>query len=369
MNNTFSILLIGVGGAGATIARGVNRAFGGNLRYFLADTDATTGASGDPFLLLGGNRLSGRGSGGDMVSARLAAAESTSAINEFLGGVSVAVIVCSLGGGTGSGATLEIVQRLESLSITTIVIATTPFAFEGADKNRLAQGIMPIIQDASSCAFFMPMDKLVGDVDNMQGAFRQALDSIASAVTLFWRLVEKPGYIRLDTEKLRKLVIKAGRGRFATVTAQGANRSAEILDSLSRSPLLTDGKGPVRTVLLGILAGEDLRLSEVGRIAEGVQSAFCARDCRFEVATVNDEETFSGRLSVTLMMFEDGAGAGSAPAAAAPGPSRKSPRKNRDPLAQGPRDRGRFNNVEHTIWNNRDLDVPTFIRQGITIEQ
>ena len=58
------------------MARGVSRAYGDPLRYLLADTDATSGSAGDPFILLGGGRLAGRVSGGDTVAAQMAAAHS-----------------------------------------------------------------------------------------------------------------------------------------------------------------------------------------------------------------------------------------------------------------------------------------------------
>ena len=107
MNGESSMILIGIGTAGAGIARGVSRAFGGGMRFVLADTDASTGESGGPFTLLGGDRLSGRGTGGDIVAGRLAAESSIKMLDEHLDGVRLAVIVTALGGGTGGGATLE----------------------------------------------------------------------------------------------------------------------------------------------------------------------------------------------------------------------------------------------------------------------
>ena len=78
--NASPILLIGIGGAGASIARGINRASGDGVRYVLADTDATTGSTDAPFVLLGGDRLSGHGAGGDVAQAKLAAEDSLQAI-------------------------------------------------------------------------------------------------------------------------------------------------------------------------------------------------------------------------------------------------------------------------------------------------
>ena len=364
MNDSSPLLLIGIGTAGSAIARGVSRAFGESLRYVLADTDATSGEAGGPFTLLGGDRLSGRGAGGDIVAGRLAVEDSVRTLDAHLEGVRLAVIVTALGGGTGGGGTLETAKHLTTRGIPTIVFATTPFTFEGADRQRNARGVMGMIEDAASATFFLPLDKLIGDTDNMDEALRRAVDTVASGVTLFWRLVERPGYIRLDTERLRHILSGAGRGRFATVTVQGPDRAQEAVDRLMRAELLATSSGPVRAMLCGVLAGNDLLLSEVGTIADGVRNAFGG--LTFDLATVNDEETFSGRISVVVMLFES---ASRPDEAARPGSVISGrARKPRNVLGTGPTGRGRFQNAEPTIWNGEDLDIPTFIRRNISLD-
>ncbi|MBQ2625331.1 MAG: hypothetical protein IJG18_09585 [Kiritimatiellae bacterium] len=367
MSDSSSMMLIGIGGGGSAIARGVRRAFGEGLRFLTIDTDAATAADGDEFLLIGGDRLSGRGSGGDVVAARLAAEDSIDSLDPEMEGVRLAVIVTSLGGGTGGGATLETVKRLDSLGIPSIVFATTPFTFEGEDRQRSARGVMAMIEEAAGATFFVPLDKLVGNAERFDDAMRRAVDTMASAVTLFWRLVEKPGYLRLDAERIRHLVAKAGRGRFAAVSSQGPERARDIGDMLTRAPLLTTGSGPVRAILCGVLAGDDLRLSEIGTISESVRSAFGNQATSFELATVNDEDTFSGRISTVLLLFEANTKDDSGES---PGGVIANKRKKRvsKPLGVGPQGRGRFNNAEPTIWNNEDLDIPTFLRRGINLD-
>jgi len=286
VNDNSPMLLLGIGTAGASIARGVNRAFGDGLRHVLLDTDAVSGQSAAPFVLLGGDRLSGRGAGGDVVAGRLAAESSVKSLDEHLEGVRLAVIATALGGGTGGGATLETAKYLSAHGIPTIVFATTPFTFEGEDRQRNARGVMTMIEDLASATFFLPLDKLICNVDNMDEALKRAVDTLASGITLFWRLVEKPGYIRLDTERLRHILSGAGRGRFTTVTAQGPNRAKDVLDQLMRSELLATSSGPVRASLCGVLAGNDLLLSEVGTVADGVRNSFGGLS--FDLATVND---------------------------------------------------------------------------------
>ena len=286
-------------------------------------------------------------------------------LDEHLDGVRLAVIVTALGGGTGGGATLEAAKHLSSRGIPSVVFATTPFIFEGEDRQRNARGIMSMIEDAANATFFLPLDKLVADTDNMNDAMRRAVDTVASGVTLFWRLVERPGYIRLDAERLRHILSGAGRGRFATVTAQGPGRAAEIVDRLIRSEMLATSSGPVRSTLCGVLAGDDLLLSEVGKIADGVKSAFAG--LTFDLATVNDESTFSGRISVVLMLFESAAKADddARPGGVMGGGKRRRPK---GALSVGPTGRGRFKNAEPTIWNGEDLDIPTFIRKNLNLD-
>ena len=366
MKSESSMLLVGVGTAGCSIARGIGRAFGEDLRCVLVDTDAASGEAGENFLLIGGDRLSGRGAGGSIVDGRLAAEVSIKAIDEHLEDVRLAVVVTALGGGTGGGATLETVKHLAERGIPSVVFATTPFTFEGEDRQRNSRGVMTMIEEVANATFFLPLDKLIGDTDNMADALRRAVDTVASGVTLFWRLVEKPGYIRLDTERLRHLLAGAGRGRFASVTTQGPARAAEAVDRLIRSEMLATSSGPISSVLLGILAGDDLLLSEVGAIADGVRGAFGGLS--FDLATVNDEATFSGRLSVVVMLFEAGA---RAEGDSAPGSVMGSNRRRRHPkgvLGVGPSGRGRFKNAEPTIWRDEDLDIPTFIRKNLTLD-
>lgn len=359
-----SIILIGTGSAGCAMARGVRRSFGEGLRYLLTDTDAQSGTGDGTFVLLGGDRLSGRGAGGDMVAARLAAEESVGALDEHLNDVRLAVIVTGLGGGTGSGVTVEIARHLSGLGIRVIVFATIPFAFEGDERLRTARGVMKLTEEAANATFFLPLDKLVAGEDNMTMAMQRAVDTVASGVTLFWRFVEKPGYINIDVEHICQIVGNAGRGRFATVTVQGNDRATEAADLLVRSELLAAATAPVREMLCGVLAGEDLRLSEIATVTNGIRSAF-GENLAFTLGTVNDEATFCGRMSVVVMLFEGGSGT----AEESQGKPRRQPHSRaRNPLVSGAGAHGRFSNAESTEWHGENLDIPTFLRRNISLD-
>lgn len=369
MSATTPLLLIGVGTAGCAMAQKVRLSFGDSIRLLLTDTDAETGNTDSPFVLLGGDRLSGRGTGGNDVNGRMAAEDSLHTLDTALQGVRIAVVLTALGGGTGTGSTIEIVKYLHSRALTVPVFATLPFKMEGEERSRRARGALPLIAENANGAFFIPLDKLVQGEDNMGNALRRAIETLSSGIALFWRLLEKPGYIRLGTEQLHHLVENAGRSRFATFSAAGPNRVSEILNNLSHSPLLAEGTGSLQAVLLGVLAGDDLRLSECAALAKGVQ-ALTGEAVPFTLATVNDEETFAGQLSIVVLFFESRI---SAPTDDKSGKNtHRATRRNLKTgniLAIGPHiNGGRFSNTEATYYNNENLDTPTYIRKNILIE-
>jgi cell division protein FtsZ len=281
------------------------------LRALTIDTDAATGTSSDvPFVLFGGDRLAGRGAGGLAAEARAAFLDKPDVLDQYLDGVRTAVIVTALGGGTGSGATTEIIKHLSDHGITSIVFATKPFTFEGEERIASAMTALGTIEDAADATVPLPMDALVSDApsDNMKEALQRATDTLSTALTLFWRILEKPGYISLDAERLRNAISSSGKARFVTATAFGPDRAEDVLRNLASSKLFTTGTAPapIKSIFMGILAGDDLRLSEVARVADGCKTAF-GRKASFQLGTVNDESTFSGRLTVAVLLFEESA--------------------------------------------------------------
>ena len=366
---TSSLLLLGVGGTGATTVRGVRRAYGAELRALIVDSDASSGNTSDlPFVLLGGDRLAGRGAGGHAAEARAAFLDRPEVLDSHLNGVRTAVIVTALGGGTGNGATSEIVKHLAERGIASIVFATQPFAFEGEERANAARAAFGTIEQAADAIVPMPLDTLVAEArsDNMKEALARAADTLATALTLFWRILEKPGYIALDAERLRNAISDAGRARFATAVAFGPDRADDVLRALSSSRLLGAGThAPVRSIFMGILAGDDLRLSEVDRVANGFRTAF-GRNATFQLGTVNDEATFSGRLVVAVLVFEESA------VAKSPRESHRTTRaaaKSRKNAEAALAAADRFSDSEKTMWHNEDLDIPTYLRRNLTLER
>ena len=368
-SETSSLLLIGIGGAGTAAVRGVRRAYGSTIRTIAVDSDASSGdASGLPFVLIGGDRLAGRGAGGHAAEAREAFLDNPEILDPQIKGVRTAVIVTSLGGGTGSGATSEVVKHLSSRGIASIVFASLPFSFEGENRMNAARAALGSIEHAADVTVPMPLDALVADAqsDNMKEALLRATDTVATATALFWRILEKPGYIALDAERLRNAMVDAGRARFATVSASGPDRAETVLAKLSSSRLLNgSARAPVKSIFMGILAGDDLRLSEVALVANGFRAAF-GKNAAFQLGTVNDEDTFSGRLVVAVLVFEESVVPKGMKESRVSVRAAAKSRKNAESALSAS---DRFSDSEKTMWHDEDLDIPTYLRRNLTLDR
>jgi cell division protein FtsZ len=352
------MLLLGIGGSGCIMAREIKRSFGYSMRVLTIDTDAVSGGHADvPFILLGGNRLAGRGTGAQPTAARSAFHDSSSILDPYLQGVSMVVIVTGLGGGTGTGATSEILKHLHTLGITTLLFATTPYKFEGEERLLIAQKAAGPLEQYADVSVILPLDDLVCGLERvtLKEALEEATCTIASGISLFWRIVETPGYIRLDAERLRQTLINCGRARFASVEAEGENRVEAILSKLASSRLLKkrNDSRPVKKILLGILAGEDLRLSEVGMLVNSIKAAF-GDSAVCEIGTVEDEGAFSGRIALTVLLFEEKVTAGT-----------KASLVTKLAFPQN----NRFTNSKKTLWNGENLDEPTYLRRQLSLDR
>ncbi len=384
------LLLLGVGGGGCRLAASVAAAYGGGLRALGVDTDAMSNreasADGLTCLLLGGARLAGQGAGGDPIKGRLAAQDDFENLIPHLQGVRTVVLVACLGAGTGGGATPEIIRALHGMGVATFCVAMLPFSFESEARRKAAERVVSLLDEHADSLAVVPSDDLFeGGADRpLEEAVRAAEAALASGVTLLWRLLTRPGFIRADPERLHAQVIGGGACGFGAAAASGPERAARVVQSLGRCRLLRGGERLAKagSVLLGILAGPDLRLAEVGAIM-GAVKGLCRADCPIEMGTVLDAG-YEGRVEVVALAFEGGAARASEgrgelpliqepPVAEAfpiqPGGRKGGRAKGGSKLAYGATGRGKFQNVEPTMIDGQDLDVPTYVRRGILLER
>lgn len=383
------LLLLGVGGGGCRLAASVLAAYGDGMRALGVDTDALSNrqaaVGGLNCLLFGGARLAGHGTGGDAIKGRLVVQDDMQNIVPHLEGVRTVVLTACLGAGTGGGATPEIVKALHDMGIATFCFVTMPFGFEGDARRKAAERVLPMIEENADSMVVVSLDELYAETESasLEDAIRKAESCIAAGISLMWRLVTKPGFIQSDSERLHAMVLRGGTARFGYASATGKNRAALASEGLRKCRLLRAGDAfsKANALLLGILAGPDLRLAEIGEITGNVR-LLCKAECGIEMGTVLDAQ-YEGRIELVVVTFENWAVAVqpesrkdasslSEPPVADDFPIQSGSKRTRgkgSKLSFGATGRGKFQNVEPTIFEGQDLDIPTFVRRNIQLDR
>ncbi len=381
-NEDNSFVLVGVGGAGCRIAAAAVDSFGPGLKALGFDSDALESRQIESFRcsVLGASRLDGRGTGGDRVNGKLAAQDDAQRIREALTGARTVVVVCGLGGGFGGGATPEIIHLAREAGMTTLCFATLPFSFEGAKRRSEADRAVALLEENSDALAVIPLDDLFADA-NPDGdlalleATARATTLLADAISVFWRLLLTPGFVRFNPDDLNAL-LRSGGGRFRFAVSESsdpANRASAAVKAIVGSKLMRGGASlsDSNTIVLGVLGGEDLRLNELSIASSGITSA-CRQGCALHLGTVLDRR-FDGSIRLVALAFENWrASAGDAPEELVV-PEQQTPRKSRSrsnprsKLGFGTLGLGRFRQTAPTMHGNDNLDEPTYLRRGITL--
>jgi cell division protein FtsZ len=328
----------------------------------------------------------------------------------------VVFILAGLGGGAGTGISPVLARAAKEAGALVLGFVTTPFACEGARRQRLAQHGLAELKSSADGVICLPNEKVLKMIDentSVLETFKITNALLADGVRGIWRLLMHKGLIEIHFPDLAALLRdRHAESAFAVAEAMGPTRSREVIDKLLAHPMLDGGQmlGESEAVLVSLIGGPDLTMAEVNRVMEQV-----TRHCEHAQVIMGAavDETFAERLAVALIAARsnpeyeaaESAGAGSGeelgqqllprsttarpgsrfvpPAPALPpeqvqqlltrqtrggSRQRKSPTRLRQ--TQLPLEivsRGRFDKSEPTIHKGEDLDVPTYIRRGVAL--
>ncbi len=378
---TEDLLLISVGGAAAGIARRVAACATTPLRALILDTDdavlqSLTPTGGVSTMIFGTKRLAGRGTGGDHSLGAGAFRDDAATLQLQIGTPRLAVVLTCCGGGT-SGAVPSLLELLREQGIATLTFATTPFSFEGDDRRRAAAVLLPTLESCADALARIPLESVTEGTEALtaEQAFEVAADRIGAGISVLWSLLATPGFLPFDAERFHNLLTHPNTTGlpfcFADATSTGPDRAEGVLDALIHSTRFrSDGIDRLANagwVVVGVLAGADLRLCELGTLMNGLR-AHCQGSHEIYLGTAA-EPTHEGLLSVIVMAFGTPAADVNRREDDALKPMRGGRRSTKG-AAHKPRlgtVTDRFADVEHTVVNGQDLDEPTYQRRGIRL--
>lgn len=418
--------IFGVGGAGGrTVSQIAGARSQGNhtlesvdLIVINTDLQALQEIQGAEKVQIGAAVTHGLGTGGEPEIGACSAQNDAEKIEALAQGVDVVFIMAGLGGGTGTGASPTIARIAKEQGALVLAFVALPFSFEGDRRKQQALSGLEQLKAQADAVICIPNDKIfriAGPDASVVDAFKRADENIILGVQAVWQLLSRKGLINLDFADLRAtLGSKHCDGLFSFGHAEGANKARDAVKALLENPLLDGGDvlAKAEGVLVSILGGPELTLADVQKTVEPI-SRLAHRAHVIMGAAI--DESYRGKLAVTViaaanvlprravaqpvpakpMTFPRPGDAalsrapGTAPVSASSGsfsttaksvsqevPSpepvaaqKSSAKPKQETLPLEGVSRGRFDKSEPTLYNGEDLDVPTFIRRGVSVKR
>jgi cell division protein FtsZ len=411
------IKIFGVGTAGLAVIEHLIPAALASVEFIAINTDqASLDASSAPTKLhLETKLLRGLGSGGDPERAEAIAEEAAAKLKALCAEVPIVFVVGGLGGGSGTGICPVLARIARETGALVVAFASIPFDCEGRRRQALARRGLEQLQEAADGVICLPNQKIFKLIDentSIRDTFRITNELLAEGIRGVWRLIAVKGLIEIQlTDFCTLLRNSRTESFFATAEASGPSRSRDLIEKLLAHPLLDQGAliADSGAVLVSLISGPNLSMAEVNRVMEEIQSR-CEHAQVMMGAAIDD--SFGDRLAVTLIAArksdeeENVIGRSTHaeeldtqllnPAPAARTGSRFIPpppalpqekmeqllkkqglgadrtRRKTNKMRQGQLpleiiSKGRFDKSEPTIHKGEDLDVPTYIRRGISL--
>jgi cell division protein FtsZ len=412
-----AVKIIGVGSAGVAMLNTLNDGDFAGAGLVAINTDATSlAASCAPVKIqLETKLLRGLGTGGDPERGRAIAEEQYATLKTACEGADVVFVVTGLGGGAGSGISPVLARAAKETGALVMAFVTLPFRCEGNRRQQQAQSGLDQLKVVADGVICLPCQKTFGLIDentSVLDTFRITDGLLLESVYGVWRLLTRPGLIRIHFDDLCALVRdQHSESVFASVEATGPARAREIVERLIAHPLLDEGRALAESeaVLVSLMGGRELSMAEVNRVMEQITRQ-CERAQIIMGAAV--DETLKGRLCVTVIAAKPNAARAAEPPAAEtageaadeaaeePGLARGATARSHGaapatpaleqreqmvtrhaagrPRKTGPKlrqtqlplaiiSKGRFDKSEPTIHKGEDLDIPTYIRRGVAL--
>jgi cell division protein FtsZ len=125
-------------------------------------------------LQIGKELLKGLGAAADPENGEAAALESIDEIREILIDYDKIIILACLGGGTGSGASIVVAKEAENLGIEMIVVGTTPFAWEGAKRIKVATDAIEKLKEITNNVYCINNTEIINQLKTIGIKFNLA---------------------------------------------------------------------------------------------------------------------------------------------------------------------------------------------------
>jgi cell division protein FtsZ len=272
------IRVVGVGAGGANTVETMIRQRMKGVEYVVVNTDvrALRRSSARRKVAIGKSIAGGRGAGGDPAVGEAAAREAADAIASALAGADLVVITAGLGGGTGSGAAPVIADIARQQGALTMAVVTTPFTFEGARRQHVAQGAVEALTARADAVATVPNDRareITGADVTVEDAFRAVDELVRRNLGEIVDLIAVPGRINLDFADVRAVLKGGGAAAVGLGRASGDSRAIEATRNAMAAGGLDGRMQGAASIIVNVGGSRKLKLREIDDVARTVIAA------------------------------------------------------------------------------------------------
>jgi cell division protein FtsZ len=321
---------------------------------------------------IGGAVTNGFSAGGDVELGRQSIEKDSSSIRQQLRQVDLLVIVAGLGGGTGSGAVPVITRIAREAGTLVLCMVTLPFAFEGKPIARKAEDALKKIRTHADAIIRIPNESMVDRADAdlpVEQVFARSQQLMMDGITALWRMLSQNGICGLDFACIHTMLRNCdGFCHFASATATGTTRADAVAEGILQHRLLNQGKVLAKAagLVVGLTSGHELKLSEIETVVGRIQEVL-PEDTWLNFGVAIDP-AFADRLSAIVLVAEQW----KEPLVDDANRQMGFTFNRRMTVEQGElpletTGKGRFASLDPTIHENKDLDVPIYIRRDIKL--
>ncbi len=299
------IKVIGVGGSGGNAINHMVQSKVRGVEFIAINTDAQDlhQSLAQKKVRIGKGLTKGLGTGMNPELGKQAAEETKDEVQEILKGADMVFIACGLGGGTGTGASAVIAEAAKAMGALTIGVVTKPFAFEGAERARLAEIGLMRLRDAVDALIVIPNDRLLSVIDkdtSFLSAFAECDEVLRHAVQGISDLITMPGVINVDFADVKAIMQNAGSALMGIGHGRGESRAEEAAKLAINSPLLDISINGAKGVLFAVAGGSDLTMWEIQEAAK-IITASIDPEAKVIFGAIQDDRLKKGDIKITVI--------------------------------------------------------------------
>lgn len=273
-NSKANIKVVGVGGGGCNVINtmiSLQQIQGVDFIAVNTDEQALNKNQALIKLAIGKNITGGLGAGAKPDIGEKAALESEEDIRNCLDGADMVFISAGMGGGTGTGAAPVIAKIAKNLGALTIGVVTKPFSFEGKRRSENAEFGIDRMRAEVDALIVVPNEKLLEYAKEeltMEEALNVSDSVLSQGVQGISDLIVVPGEINVDFADVETVMKNAGTAMMGIGIGVGDNRAEMAAKSAISSPLLDTKIEGAKGVLVNIVGGSDMKMSEYAKAAK-----------------------------------------------------------------------------------------------------